>query len=61
MTLVAVAHVAAVWIIMHVEPHAPEEPRPWRLVDEPCLHVGIRPATDGEGVALTLQVSICGP
>ena len=61
MTLVAVAHAAAVWIIMHVEPRPPDEPRPWRLIDEPCLHVGLRPASDGAGAAVTVQISTCGP
>lgn len=32
-----------------------------RLVDDPCVHVGVRPATDLSGAAVTLQVTTDWP
>ena len=65
MTLLPVAHVLAVWLVMHAERPAPEDFAGWlgsgRIVDRECLHVGARPSTDGSGIAVSVQVTFCSP
>lgn len=61
MTLLAVARAAVLAAMWRLEAAAPEGPGPLRLVDRPCLHLGIRPAAANEGVGLTLQMTGCAP
>lgn len=62
MTIHAIAHLVSWWLFWHPAVAEPEEARPLRLIDRPCLHVGVRPAASfGEGVAVTVQVSACDP
>lgn len=59
MTVAAVAKLAAFWAIWNAQAEPRPEPDAWRVVNRPCLHVGVRPHTDGDGIAVTVQVSVC--
>lgn len=57
MMLLAVAHVPLWLALLGCEVREPQPIAPWRIVETPDLHVGIRGHTDGTGAAITLQVS----
>lgn len=60
MTLLTVARYAVLVALWRLEvPHV--ERGAWRIVETRALHVGVRPHTDGNGVAVTLQVSVRTP
>ena len=43
--------------ILHLVPEEEPDPRPWRLIDTPDWHLGVRGhADDGEG-AITVQLT----
>ena len=58
----AVARLPLWWVLMHLAPAHPPEPSAWRIVETPSMHVGVRPAASwGEGVGLTIQVTVRTP
>lgn len=60
MTILAVARYA-VWVaaLRIARPDLPEG-KALRIVDKPCLHVGVRPHSDALGdAAVTIQVTTC--
>lgn len=58
----AVARIAVWWCFWHAQP-APADAPGWdgRIITRPCAHLGMRPATDGSGVAVTAQYTFCSP
>lgn len=61
MTLLAVARACVLAAMWRIEATAPEATGAARLVERPCLHIGLRPAAANEGMGLTVQVSLCMP
>ena len=61
MTLHPLARVLWWWLLWHPAAPLADDARPVRLIDRPCLHVGVRAHAAGCGAAITLQVSGCAP
>lgn len=58
MALARACVLACAW---RIEPAAPVDVDAWRIVATRAVHLGVRPHTDGIGVALTVQVTLRVP
>lgn len=61
MTIHPIAKALAWWLFWHPMAAPDDDARPIRLVDKPCLHVGVRPHGDPGEAAITVQVTACTP